>query len=572
MSDTRYNVSSLTLELILNPESISYKIPVFQRNYAWTNDEVNQLVDDLFGDINWQDESQQETEPYFLGSIVLTNNDEASLVLDGQQRLTTISLLLAVLRDKLSQAGYNDSNDIQKYLITGKIGRGRKKSKIELQPVDKEVYDKLIADTSAYTEKSIKRTRLAISIKTISSRIDHYVSQVMGQNPNISQTNILLMMLGKLLYDVEVVKITTPSESEAFRLFETLNDRGLALNAADLVKNKLFSRCKKEDLDDTIKAWSEMVQYVGENEVVNFLRYYWIASYGMVRRNKVFDKYATKLRGLNSVECGVFAIYLQEAAKIYQELSNPYGSDVRWDSEVVDTLSRLLKYRARICRPALLACALKHEEKLADVARACETISVRYSIVAEKNSNVLEKFYADLAGFLRDPQSNVEEFLTGRREIFRDVPNDSEFNKLFRESEIPTASVPSTWRQVLEFINTYQGTGETTVQGASKVHVEHILPRKSTSLVLKESGLSIEEYEEYKFKIGNLTLLSGTKNRQISNKPFSQKRQAFEESEIGLNKWVSEQEAWSRNEIDSRCELLSNLAVEAYPWPISKKE
>ena len=196
----------------------------------------------------------------------------------------------------------------------------------------------------------------------------------------------------------------------------------------------------------------------------------------------------------------------------------------------------------------------------------CESITIRHSIVGERNPNQLEKIYADLCVALRKDKSRpVQEILA---DTGFDIPDDGEFEELFANTVLTT--VTTAWREILVRLNSLLSTGETRVEGATKVHVEHILPKKPGAKTLQEANLKPQEADELIGRIGNLTLLSGKINREISNKPFSIKRKRYESSEIALTRSIAKEERWGREEIEKRSRELAKLAIEAYPWPISK--
>src|ERR1022692_4069710 len=273
MSGAKYEVLSQTVELLLSPGTAQFQVPVFQRRYAWGAEEIGQLIDDLFG------ESAQNELPYFLGSIVLARQDgipggAADLVLDGQQRLTTLSLLISALIDRMRGEGATDADEHKMYLFSRRV-KGKKTPKLLLQPDDAKAFEILIGEPAQASEPKLKSTPLGIAVAKILELLDEYAAG--PQYKDVPKP--FEAMFSRLLYDVELVRITAPSERDAFRLFETLNDRGLALSAADLIKNKLFSRCKGE-LDDAVDSWGNLLLLTKDDDVVNFLRTFWIAFKG----------------------------------------------------------------------------------------------------------------------------------------------------------------------------------------------------------------------------------------------------------------------------------------------------
>jgi Protein of unknown function (DUF1524) len=378
-------------------------------------------------------------------------------------------------------------------------------------------------------------------------------------------------MLMRLLRDVEIVRITAPSEKDAFRLFEPLNDRGLALSAADLIKNKLFSRCGP-DIDDAIEAWSNVVMLTRDDNIVNFLRYYWIASHGFVRKQRLYDRFRDHISDLSPAEASELALNLFIAAEDYARIVNPRRDARAGEGRVVDALERLNAYRARSCRPPILTCSLfEHRQNdRSKIIAVCEAITVRYSIVGEKPPNLLEIIYSEMSKALRESHLPLEELFAAEplASRMKEIPSDEEFKNKLQEMEIP--SVTPVWRQILAQINYELGTRESRPEGPDLVHVDHILPQNPRPSVLIEAGFATKEDAlRYAFRVGNLTLLSRRMNQEASNKPFSQKKdESYALSELAMTRQLLGYEKWGQEEIETRSRYFADLVAKSYPHPL----
>jgi hypothetical protein len=563
MANSKYEVVSQTVEGLLSLGTAQFEVPPFQRTYSWGTDEINQLIEDVFGE---SPELHNNELPYFLGSIVLATKENGAsgpdLILDGQQRITTLSLIISVLIHKLDESGTEDVSDYRAYLVSRRV-RGQSKPKILLQDEDRRVYESLIREPSSYKEPRYKSTSIGVALARIYTGIDRYVSDAKSKS---IANDIYGTMLERILYDVEIVRITAPSEKDAFRLFETLNDRGLALSAADLIKNKLFSQCGSE-IEDATDSWANVVACTKDDDIVDFLRYYWIASHSLLRKRALYDKYRSHINTLGSTEAALLAIDLDESARNYEQMVNPNPKTHSWGQDVASTLERLNTYRARGCRPVILACSKFRLGDITKIAYLCESITVRHSIVGERSSNRLEYIYAEICKALRNQERSLAEVLAKDELLasLREIPSDDEFVNKLETMEI--LSITPAWREILTQINSKLGTGETTVGGPSRVHVEHILPQTPRATVLTESYISVDEAARLVSRIGNLTLLSGRKNREASNKPFSAKRDSYAASDIPMTRQLASFDRWSEEQIQVRSRKLAELAAEVYPHP-----
>ncbi len=558
-----YGVDNLTIATALNVDSAIYSIPQFQRRYAWTKKEIDDLLFDLFEDLDWSNEDLSGLPPYFLGSIVIATVDEFAMVLDGQQRLTSISLLLAVIKRKLIEESSDKASGIDQYLIkASRRRRGENQVRIQLQPEDTDTYRLLVRDPAKYKVKELSNSSLAKAARATTEKVEGYISEAKAMG--VSSETALVSMLERTLDYTTLVRITAPSEADAFRLFETLNDRGLALNAADLIKNKLLARCQN-NIDDAVEIWKKVVGSVGEDEIVNFLRYYWIAFHANVRQRELYKAFERHLGEMNSLKALNFARVLRDSAAVYKQIADPSQSNQIWKSEVNEVLKRLAVYKARSCRPVLLACAKHRHGDMLHVALACEAITVRYSITSNLGSNDLDGSYARLARDLENMKRSTLELLETHLSIH--ALSDEDFARNF--SEISVSNVSEVWRQILIQLNDKLSTGETAVRDAQKVHVEHIFPQKPDADALRQSQIRSEEAGYILSRmIGNLTLLSGELNRKASNHAFSKKSSSFKNSEIAMNRDIVTATKWGEQEIIERSRTLGQLATTVWTWPI----
>lgn len=561
---TKYDVEAVTTETLFGTGSTAYEIPVFQRAYAWGNAEVDDLLDDLFADHDLTAD-QTYDEPYFLGSIVLAAGDEASsplAVLDGQQRLTTISLILAVLAAQLKALEDEGHADIRKHLAAGKAG-AKKAPILTLQPSDHDTYARILENGMIELDKQAARTRLGRAVARIRADLEDRLASARGKGATVEKA--LWRLVHRVLYGVAFVRIVAPSQSAAFELFETLNDRGLALSAADLVKNKLLAKASKASFEDVVDAWDNIVQTVGEAEIVNFLRFFWIADTEFVRKAKLFERYDKKLKSATPDEITGLVTRLKHLSVAYRHIVSP-DEDAEtwpegWPTTLAATLERINDFKARSCRPLFLAVA-GDPSALLKAAQFAETLTLRHSVIGEGNANSLERGYDKACRMLREGH-DLDTAL--KEALLPELPRDADFVASLRR--VRMARADAAWRRILLVLNQRVSSGETAVLGPKHVHIEHILPQRPSPTLLKSLGLDPQEAADLVGMLGNLTLLHAKKNHSASNKAFAEKKPLFASSEISLNKALLAKDAWGRTEIEERTEALSRLALEAWPTP-----
>ncbi len=240
-----------------------YHIPTYQRPYAWTNDQASELFDDLYSFYSNEDE-----EPYFLGSIVLIKNDNApfSEVVDGQQRLTTLTILLATLAHQVGE-GKPIANNIKKYIIEpGDLTTGLEpKPRLTLRKRDEEFFREYIQDYKLSKLKDLDTDMLEneaqLNVKKNAGYFLEKLSSSFGSNETTLTKFVKFLMTRCFL-----IVVSTPSQKSAFRIFSVMNSRGLDLQTTDIIKADIIGDIKDKKEDEYSSRWEEMENALGREE------------------------------------------------------------------------------------------------------------------------------------------------------------------------------------------------------------------------------------------------------------------------------------------------------------------
>jgi uncharacterized protein with ParB-like and HNH nuclease domain len=576
MSDSKYEIDGVSVEKLFGTTSIKYEIPRFQRPFSWTNLQVTNFISDVVKDENWLEFTKDGTapKPYFFGAIVLSKSDEHGLmqILDGQQRLTTISLLLLALRIRLKKYDVEQQiSTLRNCLSSARMREERSTPKLILQERDRIIYDSLIDEKRKYFGPDEVKSRLVRAFDHIDLQLNEFLTDC--QAKRIDEKDALLSLADKILTGITFVQIVAPTEGDAFTLFETLNDRGLPLSGADLIKNKMLARSastkQKKAVEEIADLWDEMISTVGDAEGVNYLRYFWLAFYakGEITKAGLYNDYNKYIGILDITELKKFAKELRDIAVVYAALANPEAQEEKFISEDVSrTLIRLNSYRARTCRPLLLLCAVRFLDDFPRLVQFIESATVRTVVIGDKNPNVLDKTYTDLCTADRAPNAKpLSERLHDR--LVGYVPSDDEFERQFISSDAE-AGLSTVWRSVLLKLNEALPGGEAKLYGSKLVHVEHVLPQTLEAPNLTEGNFEDkDEATKYVRKIGNLTLLNAKRNVSLSNKPYSEKKQTYKDSDVALTREIAEGfKKWTAGAITERTEMLGKRAVKSWPW------
>jgi uncharacterized protein with ParB-like and HNH nuclease domain len=252
-----------------------YKVPANQRDFAWTDEEVDLLWGDL---MSAMDEDHVE---YFLGAIVVARNTENQKeyeIVDGQQRLTCLSMIYSALRSAWAKLGDPRADDVFRDFLGAKDRRDPEtvRPKLTLNATNDPIYRRVVLESKVLTD--VERKGWVKSNKLLFgafARLKMHLDQRLAKSKNHEE--VLIEIEEFISSSANVIWIEVGDETDAYILFETLNDRGLNLAVSDLVKNYLFSKADNSSgLDSFKKSWSEISMLVGAENLPSFLRHYWL--------------------------------------------------------------------------------------------------------------------------------------------------------------------------------------------------------------------------------------------------------------------------------------------------------
>lgn len=542
-------------------KSHRFKVPAYQRSYAWEIENVDAILSDL------NDAIKNKEKEYFLGSIVVTASDDNRYeVVDGQQRLTTVSLLIAAIKDIFSD--WNDYEAVSSvksdFLSNTDRKTKEKESKLILNEIDNEPYQELIENISKIDASRFNRqshTRLISAARHIYGYL-----QNLCQNSK-DEENELHTWLDYVESNMKIIVVIAPDDSNAFTIFETLNDRGLELAISDLLKNYLFHR-SNDKIEETKNRWLSMVAILESTSddplIVTYLRHFSMARYGLIREKELFG--AIKRRITSKKAALQFSTELAESVKIYSALINTdHEYWTAFDHSVKKHVSALNLLGMSQIRPLLLAILDKfNKNKVQESFRLLVSVAVRFQIVGGVGGGTLERLYADTA------RSIAEEKITKPSEIldaFKNLPTDSAFQAAFQIASISKQSLARYYLRSLEN-GTPSASAETTPsEDTNKVNLEHVLP--ITPNKEWESKFNKDEIRSYQKRLGNLAIMSAKANSKIGNDSFEDKRNRYSESGIYFTKMISTEVCWSPQSIERRQTEMAKIAVKV--WEIKAR-
>lgn len=544
------NVDKTNLNKLLGVPNRQLTIPAYQRPYAWEEEQVDEL---------WHDIVENLDSNHFMGSVVLCSPDSyRPEVIDGQQRLTTIILLLALIRDRYQQLKPDLVGRVQQFLenayaepdLRFKFRPGNANSRIFTDFILCAPDNPSRRDWSSVRQlDSRELTRNQRMIENV-ERLGSYMEQRLANSTDPVQ--LLTQIERKIMTGLEFVVIDVPDIANAFIIFETLNDRGLALSAGDLLKNHLLAAAASagELVQDLADDWDRIIDSLEGGDITRFLRHYLLTQHAQVQKDDVFGLFKKEVasRGVKPLVKD-----LKLMARFYGQFIKP---SLVGDVAVREVYQNLNILRATMCYSALLAAsAVLDNVALRDFARLCEVLTYRYSTICSKDSKDLERLYHQAAKVL---STQGAAGLDEARGILKAAsPSSEEFVLGFRRQSMGRQYLLN---YTFRAIENHLSPDEKTLQNTQQVHIEHIIPQTLSEEWRKALGEDVEQHQLYLNRWGNLTLLGGKLNIGASNLPFEQKKAQYRQSKIAMATELDSYPHWDLDAIEQRQEKLAGIA------------
>lgn len=575
-----------------------YAVPKFQREYVWQEEQVTALLDDVFDALFDENGVPVDTE-YFIGSVVVyPDKDGVFQLIDGQQRTTTLFLTLCALRDVWRKVDSNAKLTVVEKLLQDDVmdDQGQVRARFRLKPLYDDAQDVFESIGQGLTGQFPDLRQLSNSsrnmIKAYDATVD-FLARFDGKAAG------LVKFFQALTKKVRLVRIETPSVADALRIFETINDRGVGLNAMDLLKNLLFMKANKEQFDQLTAIWKEMIRIIEGPRVrekpLRFLRYYLLSRYADARRAAKplteDDLYAWLEEHKDRTDVAidtqplVFAKSLRDAAREYERF-------------VVDPPAALahitrLSARARQHMVVMLATPGLEPEELTYLTSRLEALFVAY-LLTRQATKALDLIFANAAPKLRELISQQPPSLNRKKLLQKLVQSwvEPELAKLNDRLHAALDALSLERKTMTKFVlarvsmhlDSQTGKRPLSVHDYWDYHIEHILPNTPT-VEQRNDFDQPNEYDNYKKKTGNLTLLESSINTSIGRDYFADKMSAYSRSDVFMTRALVQSQglggqgkmdqvsaklsnftAWTSQSINARHKELTALACELWEF------
>jgi hypothetical protein len=542
------------------------EVPPNQRSYAWEE----RHVETLFQDLN--EAVSVGNDDYFLGTIVLVQPEKGiPSISDGQQRIATTTILLCRIRDKLiglNRAGSASSLDTD---FLRNIDRDTEaivpRLKLNLEDNDFFMRRILLAPTDAEyaqgqnlapSRSSNERLLKASDVAT------EFINDMLATVPAASHADYLLRWVKFVEKSAGVAVVTVQDEAAAFRMFETLNDRGLRASQADILKNYFFSRAG-DRLSEAWAMWNGITGAIetldeDDNErLVTFIRHLWVTTHGPTKARELAAEIKTEVT--SEVKTMAFVADAASGVRDYVALWSsrdpkwaPYKQSVR---QSVETLADHLQVEQ--IRPLLFAVARHFDpEELEKAFRLFVSWSVRFLIYGGRGG-MLDQQYS-----LRAQDVGTKKITKARelREAMdKYVPTDIAFEEAFSVARVSRPHLARYYLRALEkSLKADEQPEFVANEDVSEINLEHVLPLNAGAAW----GVNSDEAKAAQRMLGNMVLLKANQNRDIGNKAFAEKKAVYKDSGYFTTQEVAEYEAWGLKEIRDRQAKLAKIAVKTW--------
>jgi uncharacterized protein with ParB-like and HNH nuclease domain len=554
------DTSTVSLSDIIGNGKV-YKVPSYQRDYSWKQDHWEDLWADILTVLNGD-------SIHYMGSIVLQNKgDKKYSVIDGQQRLSTLTLIvLATIKtiQTLIDKNIDKDNNIERVSLLTKKFLGDKdpgsltySAKLELNENNNSFFQThLMVFRQPLNEKT-----LGDSDKLLWQAYNFFLGKITTHFQNNENGEDLANFLNKQVAErMMFIQIVVEDELSAYTVFETLNSRGVSLTVTDLLKNYLFSLSTKVDLGHVKEKWRKIVDTIGLDNFPAFLRHYWISKNKLIRQEYLFramkDVVKTSPKVIDLLD------ELERNAQLYNALSN--SSDPFWigQKDQKKRIKEIELFKEKQALPLLLASYNNlTTEEFTKVLRVVSVITFRYTIIGGLHTNLKEDVYNKAAIKISNKDLTTASLIA--KEVKALYTSDKDFKNDFSTTAISTKRGKKLVRYILFEIENHLAQTDADYED-SPATIEHILPENAGDEWIANFPVSIQESLIY--RLGNYTLLEDDKNRECGTKNFEAKKTIYQTSQYAMAKQIVAPD-WTPNTLDNRQTRLSDYATTSWRLP-----
>ncbi len=530
-----------------------YIVPLFQRPYCWEKKQWDTLWEDLLDLIEGE-----QPRTHFLGSIVTMQTLSVPegvpkyTLIDGQQRLTTLFVLMAVIRDCASELGEeNLAKEVNETMIVNPYKQGTDRYRLNPTQSDRPSYFALIERSDQQYEGSIAACYAYFRKLIEKSR---------QKNPDIVRS-----LKDVISNRLSIVSIVLGRDDNPHLVFESLNAKGSPLTQADLIRNYFLMRVHSNEQDTNYREfWAPMQNRLEGDLLTEFIRHFLMKDGGpVVKKNEVYFELKERFSSTDQATDGLRK--LNQFSQYYHCFIDP---EQEADEGLRIALARLKRIEITTAYPFLLNCysALASGSITSEEMRAILNMLENYLVrrfICNRRTSDLNKIFPQL--FSQANGENPGNLVDGvqRALVKRGYPSDAEFrDSLLRSPIYGAGDKQQKAKFLLDTLESSYGHKEKV--SMDTLSIEHVLPQTITEWWKEHLGSEWgADHDTLLHSLGNLTLTGY--NPELSNKPYFDKKGIYEDSHVHLNTYFSAITSWRREEIVKRTEYLAERCIEIWP-------
>jgi uncharacterized protein with ParB-like and HNH nuclease domain len=431
---TEMKFENQTLDTIFK-KSTNLAIPTYQRGYAWTQEQWEDFWEDLSEVVN------EKEDDHFFGQVVTNTQDGKEYIVDGQQRVTTSVIFLAVLRDHfrlLDNAMTSNKPGVRAEDIQDELIGNSSSYHLTQSELSQNFFRDLIQKPGHFeTTKSQAHTNTDKNfVKAYEYLYARVTANVRKFNVSEERLSYLESIKKAFLDHVFVMKISTSDEASAFVIFETLNARGRDLNSSDLLKNHLFRKAKGSD--EIQSMWNEMMEPLEYDSVraTRFIRAYWNGTHDFVTEKKLYRELNHGIQ--TQADATEFVARLADLSDDFASMADTKSESIFQNPQLVKNLRNLSLLSAKTFYPLILVMISKGfpETDLVFVTHKIISFTIRNFTIGGLVANQYEKMFSNIARALyRDEIGTVEEI---NAKIATNMISDDQFSDALKNAVIKT--------------------------------------------------------------------------------------------------------------------------------------
>jgi len=517
-------------DLIANGRTFS--VPPYQRDYSWEREYWEDL---------WMDILDLPKEKYhYMGYVVFQEDNtkiKAQLIIDGQQRFTTLSILcLSAIRLLKEWVTYNIdpvNNNIRIEKLTEKFLGNFSTSKLTITP--KLILNRNNDDFYKSYLLNHRRPPAISKLKPSQRRLwqayEYFYQLLKVRIASNSGEELAIFVDDEISNSLIFTTINVSDDLNAYKVFETLNARGVKLSPADLLKNYLFSKAfesSTSELEETERRWQSINDFLGKSDLPTFLRHYWNSRNELVRISNLFRTIKGSIQSAQQV----FDLLneLEQLAPIYSAFEN--AADPIWNKDQRMLIRSLNLFGVTTWYSLMLIAQQKFSSgEFTKLLHELNVITFRYNIISGLHTNEIEVAFNKLA--VKIYRNEITTTAQAAEQLKSIYVIDENFIQAFSTKLLSTKRNKNLVKYVLVELENAISGGDNQFEDATST-IEHILPENPSSAW--EQSFPANEQDEYIYLIGNYTLLEETLNKKADGKIFSDKLPFYQKSVYRMSK------------------------------------